>query len=339
MPKSLGQIHTCKYNYEGAVSDTTDNNAFLCDNSASLSTQFNRNIRMMQSYKWVGADLVVQLPEAINLPGTQSTEVSVKGRMRYFAPTKGRCNALRVAYKQFRETARQQGVNPSNNKLFDFRVLPRDPANYPMNINYTNTHPIYQQTTLDGINPLSMIDGVASTTEVFTSYNVGVSPEDTAVTSGDFASGLRTQVGTLLTQTDFVLNEGEIQSGNFLIADVQMEEIPFVLTFDGADKRTSSLQWRPDPALYVSVLGGFIEIVLDEISSDGAALNPGGDIDGFEMDISHHFAGWKSIVQAPKRRGSSMKREAKRQAKMIGSHLTKSNVKDLLALARQIKKL
>lgn len=308
MPKSLGQIHTCSYNYEGiALTDITDGRAFLCDASGSLSTQFNRNIRMMQSYKWVGADLVVQLPESINPIGTETTEVSVKGRMRYFAPTKGRCNALRDAYQQFRESARQQGVNPSNNKLFDFRVLPRNITNYPMNDTGSNDHPIYNTTTLDGINPLSMIEGAAISTECFSSYNLGVAPEDTTVSSSDFASGLRTQLGVLATQTDFVLNEGLIQSGNHLIADVQMEEIPFVLTFDGLDKRTSSLQWRPDPALYVSVLGGFVEIVLDEIKADGAGGV--GGVEGFEIDVAMHWAGWKSIVRAPGKSRSSSKKK------------------------------
>jgi len=277
-------------------------NAFLADSSAALSTQFNRNIRMMQSYKWVGADLVVQLPEIVNPFGGQSTQVSVKGRMRYFAPTKGRCNALRAAYQQFRETARQQGVNPSNNKLFDFRVIPRTMGNYePLNPVFG---PIYNTTTLDGINPLTMVGSVA--TACFPTYNTGVSPKDTGVTSGDFTSGLRTQVGTLTTQTDFVQNEGTIQTGNHLIADLEMEEIPFVLTFDGADKRTSSLQWRPDPALYVSVLGGFVEFVLDEVKATGATGTL--PVDGFEMDIALHWAGWKSIVQAPSKKKSARQR-------------------------------
>ncbi|MBA7550300.1 hypothetical protein ES705_42811 [subsurface metagenome] len=335
MPKSLGQIHTTSFNYEGTSAQTTDNACFLADCSAALSSQFNRNIRMMQSYKWVGADLVVQLPENINIVGGESTEVSVKGRMRYFAPTKGRCNALRAAYQQFRETARQQGVNPSNNKLFDFRVLPRALSNYDMNTFGTNDHPIYNLTTLDGINPLTMVGGVNAPVECFPTYNSGVAPEDTTVTSADFTSGLRTQVGTLTTQTDFTLNEGLIQSGNSLIADTEFEEIPFVLTFDGVDKRTASLQWRPDPALYVSVLGGFVEIVLDEIKADGAT--GAGAIEGFEMDIALHWAGWKSIVSKPRSKSrGTLNRTQKNIAKQVGSALTGKEAK---ALATMLKKL
>lgn len=306
MPKSLGQIHTTKFNYETESSSVGESNAFLCDNSAKLSTQFNRNIRMMQSYKWVGADLVLQLPEDVNPVGGESTSVQVKGRMRYFAPTKGRCQALRDAFNQFRTMAKAQGVNPGKNRLFDFRVIPRPIGEYPINT-ATLDENLKNLTTLDNTNSLVMTDG-ATGVSVFDSYNVGVNPEDTLVTSADFASGLDTwQSGT---QTDFILNEGLIQSGNPNKADTEFEEIPFVLTYDSVDPRSNSLQWRPDPALYVSVLGGFIEIVLDEITATGASGVPT-PINGVEMDIAMHWAGWKSIVQPPKSRRMTRSRSSK----------------------------
>lgn len=298
MPKSLGQIHTTKFNFETYSGSTGESNGFLCDNSAKLSTQFNRNIRMMQSYKWVGADLVIQLPEDVSPTGNNSTSVQVKGRMRYFAPTKGRCQALRDAYNQFRTMARSQGVNPAKNRLFDFRVTPRPETEYPVNALAFNTEETLKNlTTLNGITALCMTGGTVATS-VFDSYNVGVNPEDSAITPADFASGLDTwQSGT---QTDFVMNEGLIQSGNPNKADVALEEIPFVLTYDSVDPRSNSLQWRPDPALYVSVLGGWVEIVLDEITATGAT--GAGSLEGIEMDIAMHWAGWKSIVNPPKTR-------------------------------------
>lgn len=330
MPKSLGQIHTTKFNYEALSGAIGENNAFLCDNSAKLSAQFNRNIRMMQSYKWVGADIVVQLPDNLD-PTQDSTQVIVKGRMRYFAPTKGRCQALRDAYRQFRETAKGQGVNPAMNRLFDFRVLPRGLSNYPLNSLFASEN-IYNTTTLDGTNELSMTDG-ASGAMVFNQYNVGVVPTESTVTGSDFNSGLKTQLGTLVTQTDFVVNEGLIQSGNPNIADTEFEEIPFTLSYDSPDKRTMSLQWRPDPALYVSVLGGFVEIVLDEITATGADTVL---LNGVEMDISLHWAGWKSIVQAPRSRKRFPNRQQKKIAKQVGGVLTSKEAK---SLARMLKKL
>ena len=309
MPKSLGQIHTTKFNYETASDAIGVTNAFLCDNSAKLSNQFNRNIRMMQTYKWVGADLVVQLPENVNPSGGESLSVQVKGRMRYFAPTKGRCQALRDAYNQFRAMAKTQGVNPSVNRLFDFRVIPRGEANYTINADALNPDEvILNLTTLDGSNPLVMTDGAVGTT-VFDTYNDNVRPRSSTVVPGSFSSGLDTW--PLGSQTDFVVNEGLIQSGNPDEADLELEEIPFVLTYDVVDPRSLSLQWRPDPALYVSVLGGFVEIVLDEITASGATgLEP---VNGVEVDIAMHWAGWKSIVQKPKSR--RMRKTSKRRKK------------------------
>lgn len=295
MPKSLGQIHTTKFNYEVPTGSIGEAQAFLCDNSAKLSTQFQRNIRMMQTYKWVGADLVVQLPETINPGGSESLEVAVKGRMRYFAPTKARCDALRDSWNQFKTQARVQGVDPSKNRLFDFRVLPRGLSQYPTNTLGSNTDELKNLTTLNGNDPLVMVEG-STVNEVFTNYNDNVKPIST---TASFSQGLETQLSGG-GQTDFVINEGVIQQGNPNVADVLMEEIPFTLTFNPGVERAVSLQWRPDPALYVSVLGGFVEIVLDEISAQGAS--GGFVINGVEMDISMHWAGWKSIISPPRSR-------------------------------------
>ena len=310
MAKSLGQIHTTKFNYQRAANaGLGEANAFLCDNSGKLSTQFQRNIRMMSTYKWVGADLVLQLPEGLGLVGTtDSTQVAVKGRMRYFAPTKARCDALRDAFKQFMTQAKVQGVDPRKNRRFDFRVLPRGLSNYPTNLDSgspvsPNNEPIYNLTTLNGSDELCMIEG-STVNEVFTKYNENVKPVSLNPT-GVFTDGLETQLSAGGTQTDFVLQEGLIQSGNSNLADVIMEEIPFLLTFNPASERAVQLNWRPDPALDVSVLGGFVEIVIDEVEADGAT-GPGA-VEGIEMDISMHWAGWKSIIRAPRTRQSKKK--------------------------------
>ena len=339
MPKSLGQIHTCDFNYE--LADTLVGQPFLCDSSAKLSTQFNRNIRMLQTYKWVGADLVVQLPENIGVLGSgQSDRVIVKGRMRYFAPTKGRCDALRDAFSQFKENAKYQAVSPMKNKLFDFRVLPRGKSEYlnsisqPSGVFKTNDL-LFNLTTMDGSNELAMIAGATPGNEVFTSYNENVRPQETTVTGSDFSSGLTTQLGTLVTQTDFVLDEGLIQAGNPNIADVKMEEIPFTLSYDGTARRTMSLQWRPDPALFVSVLGGFVEIIIDEATADGATGT--GAIDGFEIDVSMHWAGWKSIAKPRSSRSRRFPNKTQRNiAKQIGGAISS---KEARAMMKILKKL
>lgn len=309
MPKSLGQIHTTHFNFEAPDTAIGAGDSFLCDGSAALSTQFNRNIRMMSIYKLVGADLVIQLPDDPAIYNNMTSAI-VKGRLRYFQPTKGRCNALRDAYQQFRTMAKSQGVDPGKNKLFDFRIIPRPLTEYPLN-NLPPTNFILNTSTFDGVNELVMRGGGSGHT-VFTSYNDNIRPRDGTVVAGDFASGLDTwQSGT---QTDFVLNEGTIQSGNPLFADEEMEQIPFELAFDIApgQLKAATLQWRPDPALYLGILGGFVEVVFDEIATVGTGIL----VDGIEFDISLHWAGWKSIVREPKsRRMLSSKKSSSRKKK------------------------
>jgi hypothetical protein len=331
MAKSLGLIHTTKWNYEVPSSGTGEDNAFLCDASAELSTQFNRNIRMMQTYKLVGADIVVNVPE--NSPVLSGDRMIVKGRMRYMQPTKGRCEAMRTAYQQFRETARQQGVDLSKNKLFDFRVIPRSLVNYTANVVGVPANPILNTTTMNGQTELTMLGPDA--TAVFPSYNNGVAPIDQIVTSADFASGLQTQASAEggYTQNDFVLNEGTIQSGNSNIADIGFEDIPFELAYDTTARRVTQLNWRPDPALYVSVLGGFVEIVLDEITVGGATGSP--PVPGVEIELALHWAGWKSITRPPRSR-KFPNRTQKNIAKQVGGVLTGKEAK---ALVKMLKKL
>jgi hypothetical protein len=143
---------------------------------------------------------------------------------------------------------------------------------------------------------------------LFEAHNINVEP---VVTFPSFAEGLQTQVGTLVPQTDFVMNEGLIQTGNPNFASLEMEEIPFVLAFDTENEQAVSLQWRPDPALYIPLLAGQMEIVFDEINADGGALP------GIEVNAAIHIAGWKSILSVPGRKSkkSTSKKSTRRSKK------------------------
>lgn len=305
MAKSLGQIHTTKFNYEAIETYTGTNNAHLCDVAGKLTKQFNRQIRHMATYKIVGVDLVVQLPEDAPLIG--GDRVVLKGRLRYFQPTKGRCDAMRTAYQQMREEMKSRGIDPKDNKGYDFRVLPRAQSNYTTNIAF-DTEALTNNATLNGTVALAMTDNTAAQFEVFDSHNANVRPQITAGTA-TFAEGLQTQIGTVVGATDFVLNDGEISEGNPDFADTTMEEIPFELAYDSTARRVTQFNWRPDPALYLSVLTGQFEIVMDEVTSAGAT---GSDVDGFEIDCAIHVAGWKSIVSAPKNGYRSKKMTSKK---------------------------
>jgi len=330
MAKSLGQIHTTKFNYEAADTYIGENNAHLCDVAGKLTQQFNRQIRHMATYKIVGVDLVVQLPE--DAPLLDSDRVVVKGRLRYFQPTKGRCDAMRTAYQQLREEMKSRGIDPKDNRGYDFRVLPRAQSNYASNIAF-DTEALTNNSTLNGTTALAMTDNTASQFEVFDSHNSNVRPQITAGTA-TFAEGLQTQIGTVVGATDFVLNDGEISEGNPNFADIVMEEIPFELAYDSTARRVTQFNWRPDPALYLSVLTGQIEIVIDECAALG---NTGGvgTSNGYEIDCAIHVAGWKSIISPMARfkRGKSTKKNVRNQVK---SALTG---KEARMLAKVIKKL
>lgn len=305
MAKSLGQIHTVDYNIE--ISDnasTGPSNAFLCDLSQSLSTQLQRNIRQGQYYKLVGIDAVVQEPEDVFL--LEGTEGFVKGRFRYFLPTQGRCEAYRTAFKQMMEQMKSRGISPGQNVMYDFRTLPRGISNYALNA--LLGEPLKNLATLDGQTVLALTANTATGTEVFDAHNENINNKNTGTPA--FSSGLNTQLSTLITPTDFVLNEGNIYSGNHMIADTTLEEIPFSIAYSIKDGEMNSqpLQWRPDPALYIAIMCGQVEVVMDEIHASGATAP---ETDGLELDFSFHVAGWKSIMGAHKDSKSKSKKSRK----------------------------
>lgn len=294
MPKSLGQIHTVKFNYEKIASQTGTGYAHLCDVAGKLTKQFNRQIRHMCNYKIVGIDLVVQLPELAPL---EADRVICKGRLRYMQPTKGRCDAMRTAYQQLRAEMKTRGIDPKDNKGYDFRVLPRGESNYNTNIVY-DTEALTNLAAFGAV-PLAMTDNAIVGAEVFDSHNANVLP---TITTQTFSTGLFVQGES---PNDFVANEGIISQGNPNYADVVMEEIPFELAYDSTARRVTQLNWRPDPALYLSIMTGQVEIVLDEITTNSATLPA---IEGIEIDCAIHVAGWKSFVRAPSSRSRSSKK-------------------------------
>ena len=297
MPKSLGQIHTVSFNYESSALVTGATNAHLCDVAGKLTKQFNRQIRHMCNYKVVGIDLVAQLPDTLPF---DSDRVICKGRLRYMQPTKGRCDAMRTAYQQLRAEMKTRGIDPKDNKGYDFRVLPRAQSNYPHNLVY-DTEALTNLAAFNTI-PLAMTDNGGAGFEVFDNHNANVLP---TITTQTFSTGLLVQGETA---NDFVANEGIISQGNPNYADVEMEDIPFELAYDSTARRVTQFNWRPDPALYLSIMTGQVEIVLDEITSGGATVP---QIPGIEIDCAIHVAGWKSFVRTPSSRSSSKRRMSK----------------------------
>jgi len=296
MAKSLGQIHTV--NMSQQVSNTGD--TAIVDLPGILTNQLQTMVRQGQYFKVVGIDMT-----CADLVGAQG-EVAVAGVLRYYAPTRGRCAAYKNAYHAVRKGMELQGINVRGNRHYDFRVPMGQTTGYLNGADFLN------RATIDGTNELTLDESAASVTdEVFTVYNSNIQPEQGGV-AVNFAEGFGLP-GAAGTTTDFVLNEGKYHEGTQTpFAETAKEEIPFTISFgqDGAQGLSSTMmmQWRPDPALYLAVLTGQFEIVVQDINDSV----PGTFV---QLEVAVHVAGWKSIMGSGKkrsRRKSSSKKGAKR---------------------------
>lgn len=276
MPKSLGQIHTANFEYSGTV---TAGDRLLVDTNAILSEQLQHLVRHGVYDKCVGMDLNV------TEFGGSGGGVSVSGELRYFTPTKGRCEAFKHAFQAVRTAMKTQGVNTMGNRNYDFRCPMDDLGDY---INGTG---FKSAATYDGTNALSLVSATVSN-GVFNVWNANIEPlQDTTPTfSKGFGVAGSTDMGEA---TDFVIQEGELYEGTTApIASGQMESIPFQIIWEpgSADNfATGTFQFRPDPALYVAILTGQVEIYIDEIETHDEAAD-------IKIELAVYIAGWKSIM-------------------------------------------
>ncbi len=271
MPKSLGQIHTVNNNI--IVSNTTQ--LGLIDLSGELSKQLQHHVRQGNYFKVVGIDM--RLTEnGGNLGGGQVT-----GFLDYYIPTRGRCEAYRGAFAAMRTAMKNQGIPMSKNSAYDFRANLTDE---------TYVTPLVNAATLDGSREL-VLESNGTAQSIFDVHNNSL--DSLQVGTPTFSSGFNT-LGTQGSPTDFVLNEGDIGfTGNAAFASSEFESIPFQLSFIPSSTDISvSLQWRPDPALYIAIMAGLIRVRIDELDFDG-------DADQAKLTVAVHVAGWKSIMGSP----------------------------------------
>lgn len=274
MPKSLGMIHSV--NVTETVSNVGDK--ILIDLPGQLTNQLQRMVRAGQYFKVVGIDIGLT-----DVAGPAST-IMVEGSLKYYAPTVGRCNALKNAYKAVMKGMKLQGINVRGNRQYDFRVP------IGLTTNYVNGATYLNQATIDGTNMLVLDTTAASATdEVFSVYNANIQPSQTAVVNFNEGFGLPGAPGA---PTDFVLNEGEYYEGSLIpAAELEKEEIPFQVSFgdDGTTSSVTNFNWRPDPALYLAVLTGQFELEVNTIMDSA-----GGNFATLEVAV--HVSGWKSVM-------------------------------------------
>lgn len=283
--KSLGMIHTVNY---GVPVTTTDYPGAIVniDIPGQLTEQLNRMVRQGNFFKCVGIDMTL---DTIGAQGGGQ----VSGYLRYFAPTRGRCEAFRGAFDSMRQQMKMQGISMRDNKLYDFRVGFNDTAPAVGSI-------ISNQASLDGTNGLTFVNSDVGRS-VFGTHNNSVRPVQTASANEAFKPGF----DTVLTSSDidFVLNDTVPFTGNEHSASELWENIPFTMSWtpDSTDIATK-FSWRPDPALYLSILAGQIQVYVEELNVDGTP-----PASGVNLNIAVHVSGWKSIMGSPDRKKRSKK--------------------------------
>lgn len=277
MAKSLGQIHNVNFR---AGPFLNVNEKYNLDLAGQLTSQLQRMVRCGTFHKVVGVDMTLETV------GTATVGASISGRLRYYTPTRGRCEAFRGAFRSAAEIMKSQGIKMRDNKMYDFRA--------PLN-NETTLNTFANRATLDGTNGLALNHGTVSGASIFGVHNEGVQPVSTTAAGNVFTSGFDTILqGT--GGTDFVLNDELPFTGNPLEASTEYEEIPFTLAYVpgavGTSGQTAMFSFRPDPALYIAVLCGQFQIVIDELDVVGTST-------GMTIEVSVQVAGWKSIMGSP----------------------------------------
>jgi len=299
MAKSLGQIHTV--NHEMKVE--SDSDLGLVDLSGLLTSQLQHQVRQGNYFKVVGIDMNV------TDVGSGDNGGQVSGFLNYYAPTRGRCEAYRAAFAAMKNAMKLQGVTTFANPAYDFR------ASLSRNTDYIASQQLENIATLDGTNSLSLVSPDVSAS-IFATHNRNVTPVTTQ--NVNFGSGF--EYGGIVN--DFVLNESTFAryTGNPNTASFEKEQIPFQLSYTpGSTDVSFTLEWRPDPALYIAMMCGLIEIEIDEIDIDGGASE-------LTLTIAVHVAGWKSIMGNPdkKRRRSSKKNASGSMTKTTTTTVKKS---------------
>lgn len=282
MAKSLGQIHTVNGTHTYSVSSGagTKNLISLSDD---LSAQLQTMVRQGQYFKVVGIDMTVEEQ------GGSGGGGQISGELRYYAPTRGRCEAYKNAYHAVRRGMELQGINIRGNRNYDFRVPIHAIGDYANGAQFLN------QATIDGTNGLSLTGATQNNDDIFEVYNKNIQPAQTGAVTFDPGFGL--PGGASPTPVNFVLNSGEIFDASMQRSAAEaLESIPFQLTFTpGSDSTVWTMEWRPDPALYLAVMCGMFELYVEEIDGDTGAAD-------LNIHYAIHVSGWKSIMGNPNRK-------------------------------------
>ena len=305
MAKALGQIHTVDYEFPNLTYDITENNKLLIDLPGQLTKQLQHMVRAMSNFKVVGIDMSYT---PILGTGTDDCQTaSMTGYIKYYAPTQGRVEACKAAYQTVRKMMRLSAVDPSHAVTYDFRPPFADPADYSNGDDFGN------QASIEDNGLATCLANGPGSSNIFGIYNQGIIPRSGIGSSPGFEEGFDIGLRTNADSADWTLNEYTYLQSDVPNANETPEQIPFELSWtsggvvlDSTPSIVTSLaatddqfMWRPDPALYLSVLTGQLSI---EIDTQNAYDQEGQDAsDSTQLNVSVHVAGWKGFLGGRKK--------------------------------------
>lgn len=289
MPKSLGQIHTANFTAT-AQQGASYPQYHLMDTAGQLADQLQHQVRQGNIFKHVGFDL-----DVINASDSTHSAM-VSGEILYMAPTRGRVGAYKKAFQAMMASLKLQGVNVRGNRNYDFRCMIHHPNYYTSGGIFSNV------ATFDGTNPLQLCGDSHSQNndEVFDTWNRNLQPSQTAAVDFDTGFGIQG------VNVEYALNQVELYDPSMVSrAATSLESIPFQATYDPTEGTSFTVEWRPDPALYLAVMAGMFEIRVDDVQTQVAGETA-------LIKIAAHVAGWRSMM------GSGKKRKSTRRSKRRG---------------------
>jgi len=292
MPKELGQIHTINktLTFPTPFETATPFVVGDIDAPAELTDQLQRMVRAGNFFKTVGIDLTLDLNSNLD----ESAVVS--GFIRYYVPTRGRCEAFRGAFKAMADAMNMQGISMRDNKLYDFKA----PLNENMMSDFRNL------ATLDGSNGLALNNTTNPGAGIFQVHNTSVKPTYEGTAGDLYSEGFDTVLASGGARTDFVLQESVAYTGNEHFASLDYETIPFqmALSTTADESATATFQWRPDPALYQAVLCGQYQIVFTDLQTQSGVF-PARTLN---LNVAIMVSGWKSIMGNPDKKKKSSRK-------------------------------
>lgn len=300
---SKGMIHTVSYNW----SEVEQGKYAVFDLSVQLTQKLQHMVRQGSIFKIVGIDIGV-LPD----DGDEG-EGGCAGILRYFTPTKGRCDAWRHAFLATQKWRKIQGVPPNYN--YDFRLgfdagtvsggkvdFGKDIANQAWLEYYADDD---SEATFQG---LFLVNSAASESNqsIFDVYNLGIEMNDGSA-EPTFGQGWTPYSPYESTdekvEMDFVKNETALLVTNPKgpqYASLSNDYLAWNCSWSadggsavGGGKSTLPFQWRPVSNEYLPSLCGLFEMQVTDTTQAA---------DDQTLIVTFFVAGWKPILRRRRRR-------------------------------------